>query len=77
MNNIERAASLGFDGVNVQDVPQLNTNSIAECGGSRTLKSYCWTVDDAERAAQLFKYGINGIATNRPGWMREQLDWLA
>jgi hypothetical protein len=31
-------------------------------------------VDNPNRAAQLFKGGINGIATNRPEWMREQLD---
>ena len=73
INNIARAASLGFGGINVQDVPQLNADSIAECGAQK-LKSYCWTVDDPKRAAQLFKGGINGIATNRPGWMREQLD---
>jgi len=75
MENIERAQDLGFDGVNVQDVPQLNADSIAECG-ARKLKSYCWTVDDPARTARLFKCGINGVATNRPGWMREQLDGL-
>ena len=74
MNNIAQAASLGFDGVNVRDVPQLNAGSIAETD-ARKLKCYCWTVDDPTRAARLFKGGINGIATNRPGWMREQLDW--
>lgn len=73
MDNIARAASLDFDGVNIQDVPQLNAKSIAECS-VRKLKSYCWTVDNPDRAAQLFKGGIDGIATNRPGWMREQLE---
>jgi glycerophosphoryl diester phosphodiesterase len=73
MNSIARAAKLGFDGVNVQNVPPLNAGSIAE-SSARKLKSYCWTVDDPKRAAQLLKGGINGIATNRPGWMREQLD---
>jgi glycerophosphoryl diester phosphodiesterase len=73
MNNIAQAADHGLDGVNIQDVPPLNTASIAE-SRARKLKNYCWTVDDPKRAARLFKDGISGIATNRPGWMREQLD---
>ena len=71
--NINHAASCGFDGVNVQNIPQLDADPIAECG-TQKLNSYCWTVDDPARAAQLLKSGIDGIATNRPGWMREQLD---
>ena len=30
----------------------------------------CWTVDDADRADQLFKSGVSGIITNRPAVMR-------
>lgn len=75
LNHIVRAQHLGFDGVNVRDIPQLNPDSIAECG-ARKLKSYCWTVDDPSRTAELFKGGIDGVATNRPGWMREKLDGL-
>lgn len=74
-HRIKQAVHLGFDGVNVQDIPQLDADSIAECG-TRQLKSYCWTVDDAHRTAQLFKGGIDGVATNRPGWTREQLGGL-
>jgi glycerophosphoryl diester phosphodiesterase len=72
-NNIERAAGHGFDGVNVQNISQLDADMIADCG-TRKLKSYCWTADDPSRTAQLFKSGIDGVATNRPGWTREQLD---
>lgn len=72
-HRINQAVRCGFDGVNVQDVPQFNAKHIAECG-LRKLTSYCWTVDDPARAAQLIKGGIHGVATNRPGWMRAQLD---
>ncbi|MDF7823287.1 glycerophosphodiester phosphodiesterase family protein [Pontiellaceae bacterium B12227] len=71
-NNIEYAANHGFDGVNIQNIPQLDAAAIAACK-ARDLKSYCWTVDDAVRTAELFKDGIDGVATNRPGWTREQL----
>ncbi|MHC4753463.1 MAG: glycerophosphodiester phosphodiesterase [Planctomycetota bacterium] len=36
-------------------------------------KLYVWTVDDPEEAARLVKLGVDGITTNRPGWLREQL----
>ncbi len=38
------------------------------------LKSFVWTVDDAKRARALAALGIDGIMTNRPLWLREQLE---
>jgi glycerophosphoryl diester phosphodiesterase len=32
-----------------------------------------WTVDDPEVAKKLVELGVDGITTNRPGWLREQL----
>ena len=37
------------------------------------LKMFAWTVDEPEDAAMLMEFGIDGITTNRPGWLREQL----
>ena len=36
-------------------------------------KLYVWTVDDPEEAIRLIKLGVDGITTNRPGWLREQV----
>jgi glycerophosphoryl diester phosphodiesterase len=72
-NNLDIAQRHGFDGVNIQNIPQLDADVLQSCR-KHGLNCYCWTVDESDRAAQLFKGGINGIATNRPGWMREQLD---
>lgn len=71
--NLDIAQRHRFDGVNIQNIPQLNADVLQSCG-RHGLNCYCWTVDDSDRAAQLVKGGINGIATNRPGWIREQLD---
>lgn len=71
--NLEIAKQHDFDGVNIQNIPQLNAERIADCDAQQ-LNCYCWTVDDPTRAAQLFQGGIHGIATNRPGWMRQQLE---
>lgn len=73
--NIEIATRHGLDGVNIQNIEQLDAEAIADCN-AQGLNCYCWTVDEPARAARLFKSGINGIATNRPGWMREQLEGL-
>jgi glycerophosphoryl diester phosphodiesterase len=32
-----------------------------------------WTVDDPDLARRLIDIGVDGITTNRPGWLREQL----
>jgi glycerophosphoryl diester phosphodiesterase len=37
------------------------------------LGVYVWTVDSPAKAKQLRAAGVDGIATNRPGWMRAQL----
>ncbi len=37
------------------------------------LTFHVWTVDCAEDARRLIALGVDGIATNRPGWLREQM----
>jgi glycerophosphoryl diester phosphodiesterase len=62
-----------LSGINLQNSPQLNVWFLNSCRKS-DLHCYCWTVDDPVRASALIGNGIMGLATNRPGWMREQLD---
>lgn len=37
------------------------------------LKLYIWTLNDAARARELVAAGVDGITTDRPQWLREQL----
>ena len=37
------------------------------------LKLAVWTVNDPALARQMIKAGVEGLTTDRPGWMREQL----
>jgi len=37
------------------------------------LKLYVWTVNDPVVAKRMVKIGVDGITTDRPGWIREQL----
>ena len=36
-------------------------------------KIYVWTVDDRDEMLRLLELQVDGIITNRPGWMKEQL----
>ncbi len=38
------------------------------------MKLYTWTVDDPAVAKQEAEAGVDGITTNRPKWLREQLN---
>ncbi|MCZ6599199.1 MAG: glycerophosphodiester phosphodiesterase family protein [Planctomycetota bacterium] len=46
------------------------TPQIVEQAHSKELELWCWTVDDEERAAELLRWGVDGIITNRPAAMR-------
>ncbi|NNJ71126.1 MAG: glycerophosphodiester phosphodiesterase [Kiritimatiellales bacterium] len=71
--NLRTAGRHSLDGINFQNIPQLDAGVIRSCH-QQSLHCYCWTVDDSDRAADLVAGGLDGIATNRPGWMRQQLD---
>jgi glycerophosphoryl diester phosphodiesterase len=72
-NIITIAVENNIDGLNIQNVKQLDADFIKKAKDNN-LKCYCWTVDNYKRAKYLFKSGIDGIATNRPGWMKTKLN---
>ena len=37
------------------------------------LRLYIWTVDAPGKARTLAAAGVDGLTTNRPGWLREKL----
>jgi glycerophosphoryl diester phosphodiesterase len=38
------------------------------------MEMYAWTVDDPKEARRLMDIGIDGITTNRPTWLKQQLN---
>lgn len=68
---IARAREAGLDGVDM-GVRGLHTGFVEEIKRA-TLNCYVWTVDSPFVAARLIRAGIDGVTTNRPGWLREQL----
>lgn len=69
---IAKAKELGVDGVDLAAEPRMDSAFVSKIHAAG-LKMYVWTVDDAVLAASLAKAGVDGITTNRPGWLRERL----
>lgn len=66
------AMSRGLDGLDVHYAGV--TKKFARAVKASGLKLYVWTVDDPQEALRLTELGVDGITTNRPGWLEEQLN---
>ncbi len=69
---IRRAKASGVEGVSLDyrfPVDKALVQKVHLAG----LEMHVWTVDDASEARRLMDAGVDGITTNRPGWLREQL----
>ncbi|HEY6168558.1 MAG TPA: glycerophosphodiester phosphodiesterase [Verrucomicrobiae bacterium] len=69
---IRRATTAGVDGLDVSARGPITAATVARVHAAG-LGLYVWTVDSAAKARQLAAAGVDGIATNRPQWLREQL----
>ena len=69
---ITTAKSAGLDGLDLNHRFPIDA-AFVDAVHAAGLKLYTWTVDDADVARKLGAAGVDGITTNRPGWMREQL----
>ena len=68
----EVAKSRGLDGLDVHYAGV--TKKFARAVKASGLKFYVWTVDEPQEALRLIDLGVDGITTNRPGWLEEQLN---
>lgn len=69
---IEKAKAAGVDGLDLDAKFPLDKAAVARIKAAG-LRLDVWTVDDAALAKRLAAAGVDGITTNRPGWLREQL----
>ncbi|MHC4681538.1 MAG: glycerophosphodiester phosphodiesterase [Planctomycetota bacterium] len=69
---VRTAGDRGLDGLDVHYAGV--TKAFARAVKASGQRLYVWTVDDPEEAIRLVKLGVDGITTNRPGWLREQLN---
>lgn len=61
-----------FEGLNLSSSWPIDEAFVRQVKAAG-LKLYVWTVDDLETAFALTKAGVDGITTNKPQWLREQL----
>jgi len=69
---VDRALAGKLDGLGVHHAGV--TESFAQSVRRAGLELYVWTVDDPFEAKRLRDLGADWLATNRPGWMRKQLE---
>jgi glycerophosphoryl diester phosphodiesterase len=69
---IQKAKAANLDGLDLASRFPIDREFVRKVHQAG-LKLYTWTVDDPALARKEAAAGVDGITTNRPGWMREQL----
>jgi glycerophosphoryl diester phosphodiesterase len=69
---IERARAAGLDGLDVSGRGPVDATFVEKVHAAG-LSLYIWTVDLPAKARRLAAAGVDGITTNRPGFLRERL----
>jgi len=67
----DQAKVCGIDGLDVHwsGLTRRFIRAVKAAG----LRLYIWTVDDPAQALRLKVMGVDGITTNRPGWLRSRM----
>lgn len=69
--NLGQIPAAGLDGVSLSF--GIINEKIAADVKDLNLELFTWTVDEPAEAKRLISLGVKGITTNRPGWLREQI----
>jgi glycerophosphoryl diester phosphodiesterase len=69
---VAKAKEIHADGLDLSASPALDAE-YARAVRAAGLKLYVWTVNDVALARRMVAIGVDGITTDRPGWLREQL----
>ncbi len=69
---LARCQAAGLDGLDIKYDSAISPDFMnrMEAAG---MELYVWTVNDPDVARRLAALGVAGITTDRPGWLREQL----
>lgn len=69
---IAKAKEAAVDGIFVQYTFPIDAAWVEKVKAAG-LRFFVWTVNDAAVAKRLAAAGVEGVGTDRPGWLREQL----
>ena len=70
---IEKSVAANFDGLNLLFNGPLDAEFMRKARAANQ-KVFVWTVDDPNAARRMIELSVDGMSTNRPGWLREQLE---
>lgn len=70
---IRRSKAAGVDGVDLSAKPVIDAAYVKRCKQAG-LGLYVWTVNSRKDARRLVEAGVDGITTDRPGYLREYFD---
>ena len=70
---ISKAQEIQADGLDLSATPQLDRDIAAKIR-SAGLRLDVWTVNDPDVARRMVQIGVCGITTDRPAWLRAQLE---
>ncbi len=71
---VETAARIRTDGVDLEAKPEVLTKVFVRTLRSAGLEFHVWTVNDPGLARAMIDLGADSITTDRPGWLREQIE---
>ena len=69
---IAKAKAAKLEGLNV-NYKRLANDAFIKKVQAAGLELFTWTVNSPAEARRLARLGINGITTDRPGWLRERM----
>jgi glycerophosphoryl diester phosphodiesterase len=70
---LDQTRAAGLQGVHVSVRPLIG-GEFVQRAHAQGLKVFVWTVDQVGTARRLKAMGVSGVTTNRPGWLRQQLE---
>jgi len=69
---IATASAAGLNGLDVGANGPISKEFVNQAKAAG-LRVYVWTVDSVPKGKALLKAGVDGITTNRPGWLKQRL----
>jgi glycerophosphoryl diester phosphodiesterase len=70
---VAAARAIGADGLDLSATPVVLDKPFGDAVRAAGLALCVWTVNTVELAHQMIEAGVQGLTTDRPGWLREQL----
>lgn len=71
-NFINKLKLSSLDGLNLSYSSSISLNFVQRFK-QNNLKLYIWTLNDYKKISKLFRLGVNGVMTDRAGWVKDRI----